>query len=126
MKTGFLLLINIFFAIVVHAQTKPQAPLSIKPYDSLLHGRKFLSQKFKWNDSLATTLRKKYFSDETPPPGSMRKGFVFPGNNQNGFDVYQTLQDNMFILKPDSTFVSNMPVIKMPSTERMEPDDKKN
>ena len=31
-------------------------------------------------------------------------------NNNKGFDIYQTSHDNMYISKPDSTFISDMPV----------------
>jgi len=126
MKRFFLLLISFVIVIFIHAQINPQIPLSINPYDNLIAGRKFSPQKFKWNDSLSSELRKKIFSNETPPPGSLRKGFVYDGNNQNGFDIYQTMQDNMYILKPDSTFVSNMPVFKLSLEERTAIDEKRN
>jgi hypothetical protein len=48
----------------------------------------------------------------------MPKRFIYPGNNQKGFDVYETVQDNVYILKPDSTFASNMHVLKMAVTEK--------
>jgi hypothetical protein len=38
---------------------------------------------------------------------------VFLGNNNKGFDMYQSPVDNMGILKPDNSFASNMPVAKM-------------
>src|SRR5690349_19923364 len=112
MKKLLLLSVNFFVIVIIHAQTNPPTPFSINPYDSLIAGKKFPLQKFKWNDSLSSKMREKLFSNETPPTGSLPKGFVYKGNNQNGFEVYQTMQDNMYILKPDSTFVSNMPVLK--------------
>jgi hypothetical protein len=114
MKKLLLLSVNFFIIVVIHAQTNPPT------------GKKFPSQKFNWNDSLSSKLREKIFSDETPPPGSLRKGFVYKGNNQNGFDVYQTMQDNMYILKPDSTFVSNMPVLKFSLEQKPILDENKN
>ena len=50
------------------------------------------------------------FGKQIPLAGSMPRKFNYMGNNQQGFDIYQTPQDNMYILKPDSTFTSNMPV----------------
>jgi hypothetical protein len=118
MKKFLLLSINFFIiVIIIHAQTIPPTP-PLSNYDSLFEGRKYPSLKFDWKDSPANELRRKYFSNEMPPAGSMRKGFRYLGNNQNGFDVYQTIQDNMYILKPDSTFVSNMPILRMPLVEK--------
>src|SRR5215831_7136237 len=118
MKKFLLLLINFFIIIIIRAQSIPQTPPSINNSDSLINGRRYPSQKFSWRDSLQNELRKKYFSNEKLPAGSLRKGFRYLGNNQNGFDIYQTMQDNMYILKPDSTFVSNMPIIKIPTEEK--------
>jgi len=126
MKRLLLLSVNFCIVIFIYAQTNSQTPFPINPYDSLITGKRFTPQKFKWNDSLSSELRKKLFSNETPPPGSLRKGFIYRGNNQYGFDLYQTMQDNMYILKPDSTFVSNMPVFKLSSEERRGLNEKKN
>jgi hypothetical protein len=126
MKRLLLLFVNFFVIVIIHAQTNPPTPFSINPYDSLITGKRFPPQKFKWNDSLSSKLREKLLSNETPPPGSLRKGFVYKGNNQNGFDVYQTLQDNMYILKPDSTFVSNMPILKFSLEQKPVMDENKN
>ena len=101
----------------IHAQNETQTSFSIKPADTSIIPQRYPYKKFKWNDPLSTELRK-LFSNEKPPPGSLRKGFIYDGNNQNGFDIYQTMQDNMYILKPDSTFVSNMPVLKLSLEER--------
>ena len=51
------------------------------------------------------------YNYKMPLAGSMPKLFNYIGNNQQGFDIYQTPYDNMYILKPDSTFISHMPVI---------------
>jgi hypothetical protein len=110
-----------FMVIFLHAQTQPP----VNSYDSLITGKKFF-RKFKWSDPMVNKLKKNLFSYETPRPGSMPKKFLYLGNNQNGFDVYQTMQDNMYILKPDSTFVSNMPIIKIPSQEKLELNERKN
>lgn len=42
---------------------------------------------------------------------------VYRGNNGQGFDIYDSPIDNMSILKPDSSFASNMPVGKFVSPE---------
>ncbi len=34
---------------------------------------------------------------------------IYKGNNGQGFDIYESPLDNMAILKPDSSFASNMP-----------------
>ena len=47
-----------------------------------------------------------------PLPGSMQP-LIYKGNDGNGFDIYQSPQDNMHVLRPDSTFSSRMPVKKM-------------
>ena len=80
--------------------------------------------KKQWDSSLQNRFKQKQFMDslqqawrykgspygELPLAGSMPKRFNYIGNNQQGFDIYQTPYDNMYILKPDSTFISNMPV----------------
>ncbi|MES2005324.1 MAG: hypothetical protein V4450_12465 [Bacteroidota bacterium] len=37
---------------------------------------------------------------------------VYQGNNGKGFDIYKSTVDNMPILMNDSSFVSNMPLLK--------------
>lgn len=80
--------------------------------------------KKQWDSSLQNRFKQKQFMDSLnkawryqnapygnlPLAGSMPKRFTYLGNNQQGFDIYQTPYDNMYILKPDSTFISNMPV----------------
>ncbi|MBG9377503.1 hypothetical protein I5907_14760 [Panacibacter sp. DH6] len=58
-------------------------------------------------DSLPSAYFRKH---RAPLPGSMPNKMTYLGNNGKGFDIYQTPQDNMFILRPDSSFYSNMPV----------------
>jgi len=77
-------------------------------------------------DSLRNELRKRY--NNLSLAGSMPKRLNYVGNNLQGFDTYQTPYDNMYILKPDSTFTSNMPVantynlimkpVEMPNTKK--------
>lgn len=45
-----------------------------------------------------------------PVTGFNAYEYHFLLSNKNGFDVYESRRDGMFILKPDSGFVSNMPV----------------
>jgi hypothetical protein len=62
-------------------------------------------------DSLRNELRKRYAPyNKMQLAGSMPRRLNYIGNNQQGFDIYQTPYYNMYILKPDSTFASNMPV----------------
>jgi hypothetical protein len=124
MKKFLFLSINFFAIIFTHAQTTP--PPGINFNDSTWSKRIVPSQQFSSKDSMKNELRKNLFQDANPPAGSMRKGFKYLGKNQNGFDVYQTMHDNMYILKPDSSFVSNMPVLKMSIEERPSFDEKKN
>jgi hypothetical protein len=124
MKSFLLFMTSVFIVIISHAQSEPQIP--VQPFDSSTTIKRFPLSKFSPKDSVVREWRKKYFAIETPPPGSMRKGLRLLGNNQNGFEVYQTMQDNMYILKPDSSFVSNMPVLKMPLEEKPETEGKKN
>jgi hypothetical protein len=44
---------------------------------------------------------------------------VYRGNNGQGFDIYDSQIDNMAVLKPDSSFGSNMPVAKMPGIKQI-------
>ncbi|QEC65870.1 hypothetical protein FRZ67_00590 [Panacibacter ginsenosidivorans] len=82
-------------------------------------------EKKLWDSALVNRLKQKQFVDSLkqawryqrhpysnmPLAGSMPKRFNYIGNNQQGFDIYQTPYDNLYILKPDSTFSSTMPVL---------------
>lgn len=49
---------------------------------------------------------------------------TYLSNNGKGFDIYQSRVDNMYILMPDSEFVSNMPVLNSKTTiARIAPTD---
>jgi hypothetical protein len=61
-------------------------------------------------DSLRNVMKYRNPGKQIPLAGSMPRKFNYMGNNSKGFDIYQTPQDNMYILRPDSSFVSNMPV----------------
>lgn len=64
-----------------------------------------------FNDSLRNVLKYRYNPYRTKPlAGSMPRKFNYLGSNRQGFDIYQTPLDNMYILRPDPTFVSNMPI----------------
>ena len=114
-KIVLLFLFNFFIVVIVHAQLPPQHP-SPKYFDTSAFDK---FKRREWIDSLGKQLfpKNEPYSYRMPVAGSMPKKFVYLGNNHKGFDVYQTMGDNMYILKPDSTFVSNMPVIKMPVAE---------
>jgi hypothetical protein len=71
---------------------------------------------FPFGDSLQERLEKDLFH-EVPAAGAMRKGFKYDGNNGRSFEVFQTFHDNMYILRPDTSFSSNMPVISSPLSE---------
>lgn len=48
--------------------------------------------------------------DNMPVVGNVPILLNLIAHNSNGTDVYQSTIDNMFVLKPDSVFYSNMPV----------------
>jgi hypothetical protein len=117
MKKFLLLsLTNFFIVLIAHAQVQPQKPFFPHRFDTSDF------DKYK-RGILIDSMRKQLFENNQPNyyhmpvAGSMPKKFAYTGNNGDGFDVYQTMQDYMYILKPDSTFISNMPVIKMPTGE---------
>ena len=107
-KVLLLSLFNFFIVLIALAQIQPQ-----KPFPKYFDTSSF--DKYKHRE-LIDSLRRQLFpqndpySYHMPLAGSMPKKFIYLGNNGNGFDLYQTMQDNMYILRPDSTFVSNMPV----------------
>ena len=105
-KQILLLLILLCAAVLLKAQ---QPKIYSVPKDDSAFRNKLKNKAFV--DSLKNELWQKsspYIN--TPLAGSMPKRFNYAGNNKKGFDIYQTPQDNMYILKPDSTFASNMPV----------------
>jgi hypothetical protein len=108
--------VNFFITFFVQAQTQLQKPLASQYFDTLSRSSAIF-KGWQLHDSLINPWQKKNPPiDRMPVLGSMPKRFIYLGNNQKGFDVYQTMQDNMRILKPDSTFASNMPVRKVPVT----------
>jgi hypothetical protein len=115
-KLLLLLFVNFFIAFIVQAQIRPRKPFTPNFYDTSSLEK---LRRMQLSDSLTNRLRqRKSYLDKMPLAGSMSKRFRYLGNNQKGFEVYQTYQDFMYILKPDSTFTSNMPVLKvMPVTE---------
>src|SRR6266487_5299936 len=108
-KFMLLLLINFFISCIVHSQTRPQKRF-VPNYSDTSSPEKLKRRQL--SDSLLNALRqRKSYFDNMPLAGSMSKRFRYLDNNQKGFEVYQTYQDFMYILKSDSTFASNMPVI---------------
>lgn len=90
------------FIIIASAQKQDQ-------FDSSFLNRKLFKNK-KYSDSLFRKFTPNTFQQYSQPlAGSMPKKFYYRGNNGAGFNIYQNAQDNMFILKPDSTFISKMP-----------------
>jgi hypothetical protein len=107
-----LISVHFFITFFVRAQAHLQKPLTSKYFDSLSIGN---LKGWQLPDSLINPPQKEnYPIDRMPVLRSMSKPFIYLGNNQKGFDVYKTMQDNMHILKPDSTFASNMPVREGP------------
>ncbi|HRI20184.1 MAG TPA: hypothetical protein PLA68_04500 [Panacibacter sp.] len=50
-----------------------------------------------------------YNVDNMPVAGNKKLPLTFIGNNENGLDIFRSGPDNMYILKPDATFLSAMP-----------------
>ena len=127
MRAQILLLAFLFTITLVKAQ---QPKIYTIPKDRFKDTALLNKLKDKdFVDSLRNELRKRYTPyDKMLLAGSMPKRLNYFGNNLQGFDIYQTPYDNMYILKPDSTFTSNMPVantynlimkpIEMPNTKK--------
>ena len=103
-------LVCCFFAIIaIHAQTLkiytiPKSKLNDTSFTNRFKNKQYL-------DSLKYALKLPKGNYGTIPlAGSMPRKLNYIGNNQQGFDIYQTPQDNMYILRPDTTFASNMPI----------------
>ena len=98
-------------ATIIAAQA--QAPKVYAAPQDILNDSAFINRlkDRAFADSSRNTFKYRYNPNyNTPLAGSMPKRFNYLGNNRQGFDIYQTPQDNMYILRPDSTFASNMPV----------------
>jgi len=124
MRAQILLLAFLFTITLVKAQ---QPKIYTIPKDRFKDTALLNKLKDKdFVDSLRNELRKRY--NNLSLAGSMPKRLNYVGNNLQGFDTYQTPYDNMYILKPDSTFTSNMPVantynlimkpVEMPNTKK--------
>jgi len=124
MRAQILLLAFLFTITLVKAQ---QPKIYTIPKDRFKDTALLNKLKDKdFVDSLRNELRKRY--NNLSLAGSMAKRLNYVGNNLQGFDTYQTPYDNMYILKPDSTFTSNMPVantynlimkpVEMPNTKK--------
>lgn len=97
-------------ATVLKAQQPKIYALPKDRFQDTAFRNKFKNKSFV--DSLKNELWKKSLPyNNTAPAGSIPRRFTYLGNNKKGFDIYQTTQDNMYILKPDSSFASNMPVV---------------
>ena len=110
MKRLLVFSIGLLFGLILHAQTN------------------------HFKDSVFSSLRKNYFlnhinnlqqKNNSPVPGIYFKQQVKPIDpcvlqlskpdlvfvkKYNHTDIYQSSPDKMFIIKPDSSFISNMPV----------------
>ena len=112
MKKGMLLLLLFIFAVVfANAQTPKTFTIPDQKFGDTTLFKKFNDKPFIDSLRNALKLRNEFYGNRSLA-GAMPKRFNYIGNNGKGFDIYQTPQDNMYILKPDSSFVSNMPVAK--------------
>ena len=120
MRKIFLLLFT--FAAVVYGKAQHNHSL-FQPYKSfsdtgkIFPTKPFLKDVSAYNFLSKGPLRRIDMPDELryskidrmPVIGYGSSSYIYAGNNNNGFDIYQASPDNMYILKPDSTFYSHMP-----------------
>jgi hypothetical protein len=110
MKKFLLAAICVLAALSVYAQNAESLPRTY--LDSFLL-KEFYHRQFILPDSLKDKLfQKKNFLEDRGEPKIEK--FLYNGNNNKGFEIWQSIADNLYILKPDSTFLSNMPVLKTP------------
>lgn len=86
-----------------HIYVVPKNQLNDSIFMNRLKDKTFL-------DSLRNAMKYMNPGKQIPLAGSMPHKLNYVGNNRQGFDIFQTPQDNMYILKPDSGFSSNMPI----------------
>lgn len=115
----------ILLAISCAAFTNASAQ-SIKPVnrDSLLENPKFIYGRpqlthhnvFLYKPDYSLSPVSPLPAEEKPAQMNMPNAFnqkltlTFIENNDNGFSVYRSTPDKMYVAKPDSTFISKMPV----------------
>ena len=110
MRKLFLFVICFFIVLNIYAQN--DAENLPRTFFDTVPPKKFYHKNFSLPESLKNKLRhNKSFSFE-PCMNSKPEKFLYYGNNSKGFEVWQSIADHLYILKPDSTFVSNMPVLK--------------
>ena len=124
MKKYLLAVITIVMMQCLHAQTiqwykapYPQQVPQIKilplpvPYDTSLQHLK-LKPSF-WKIPYADTLIPNTKNIDGMPVAGFSSVYTYYGNNGMGFNVFQAGPDNMYVLKPDSSFISKMPVVNL-------------
>ncbi|CAN5459228.1 hypothetical protein BH10BAC2_BH10BAC2_25750 [soil metagenome] len=109
MKKIITLICCLFAVITIHAQTPKIYVLPKEKMNDSSFANRFKNKQYVDSLKYALKLPKGNYGT-IPLAGSMPRKLSYIGNNQQGFDIYQTPQDNMCILKPDATFSSNMPV----------------
>lgn len=107
MKKQFLHIICLFCGVLSASAQK--TPYIFKPEPHFGHGLILQMPQRLFPDSLQNN--KQYpLMPYRQEISAMSRQFYFLGNNGKSMDIYQTPADNMFIIKPDATFTSNMPV----------------
>ncbi|MEP6846439.1 MAG: hypothetical protein ABI861_10565 [Panacibacter sp.] len=108
-----ILLTAYFLCCTILATTAQSSPYIYKWPKNNNHSLSDLLQERKFKDSLWHALpNQEFLYGNMPNAGTLPKRFNYIGNNQRGLDIYQADLDNMYILKPDAGFSSNMPVSK--------------
>ncbi len=116
MKTVLLTITLFSISIAVKAQQFPSYKKSFskpKVYaytDSATLNRIYLKNKFASMFPTDTLNAYNKNNAGNMPVLLQKQELAFIRNNNKGFDVYQSTPDDMYILKPDSTFHSAMPI----------------
>jgi len=112
MRKQSLVLLTLLCTTLLKAQQPKVYTLPHDKFSDTTLFKRFNNKSFI--DSLQNALRyKNGLYGNKSLAGAMPRHLNYIGNNGNGFDIYQTPQDNMYILKPDASFTSNMPVAKI-------------
>ena len=115
-----LLLLTIFSSVIfiLNAQVNPQPPVYNNiPYVWKVPDANALRDKMKLELLLKKTVPLNNIGnaplvnniDNMPIVAGEPLILNYLGNNNKGLDIYQSSLDNMYVVKPDSTFYSGMP-----------------
>jgi hypothetical protein len=104
MKFLILILFNLIITSAIEAQLNNRDSLKLYKNDFHPQNKKIIP---KYYSTLITRLNYDNSVLKIPRPLLTYRG------NTNFFNIYQSTPDNMFVIKPDSTIVFNMPIKKL-------------